>query len=370
MIIERIDLFRLAIPLAQSFRISSVNVEANESILVRIVAEGEEGWGESHSFHVPAFCPEYGGGQFHLSKSVIAPALLGKKIDSGQQLQEHLAWIKGNNFAKAAFDLAWWDLEAKLQRTPLYRLIGGCRDTVEVGADFGIMEHVDDLLDCVSTAVTEGYKRIKLKVGLGWNGDVIKEVRQNFPEPIIHVDCNSAFDPDDANIMAQFDACNLAMIEQPFAYDDLLYHSNLQKTLRTPICLDESITSLAKVKKAIALKACGFVNIKLGRVGGITPALQILKYCEEKDIPCWVGGMLESRIGQSHSLAFATMPNIHYPSDIFPSNRFFSEDLTSENLVHSKPSEFSLSQESGIGVVPNTEKLDRFTAEKANFGME
>ena len=255
-------------------------------------------------------------------------------IQSGRELQERLSGIKGNYFAKAAFDLAWWDLHAKKLGKPLWKIIGGTDPTVEAGADFGIMESINVLIETIARAVRQGYKRVKLKCCPGWDLEMIDAVRKEFPETTFHIDCNSAYTLDDLDMFKRIDRYGLAMIEQPLGYDDLIDHAALQAHIDTPICLDESITSPDKTRKALSIKACRWINIKPGRVGGITPALVIHDICREAGIPCWIGGMLESAVGASHCLALATLPNIRYPSDIFPSDRFFRKDLSIPHMVH------------------------------------
>jgi len=282
-------------------------------------------------------------------------------------LQAHLAVFKGNYFAKAAFDLAWWDLDARLKGLPLWKAVGGVNPVVDVGADFGIMESIDLLLDTIGCALDAGYKRVKLKFRPGWELNMVEAVRNRFPDAVFHVDCNSAYSLDDAPMFKELDRFGLAMIEQPLAHDDLIDHATLQSRIDTPICLDESITSPDKARKAIAIGACGWVNIKPGRVGGITPALEIHDLCRDAGVPCWIGGMLESAVGAQHCLALATLPNVRYPSDIFPTDRFYRRDLGRPAMTHSAPSQFTADDRLGAGVEPDPEMLERCTLEKISI---
>ncbi len=361
--ITSIKIYRVAMPLVYPFRTAFGDNDVIESVLVAMSDGRNQGWGESASWGAPAYSPECAATQFLISRDFIAPALIGQDLDSGQTLQRRLRPIKGNFFAKAAFDLAWWDLYARGLGTPLWRLIGGRSSTVQAGADFGIMESVDELLDAMAEAVDQGYKRVKLKYRPGWELAMLRQVRRRFPDLTIHIDCNSAYSLDDLDMFRELDHYDLAMIEQPLAYDDLVDHARLQSQINTPICLDESITSVDKARKAIELDAGRWVNIKLGRVGGLTNAIGIHNLCQEHDIPCWVGGMLESAIGQWHSAAMASLPNIRYPSDIFPSSRFYRQDMAAPELVHSGPSEFQLLDEPGIGAGPRADLLHEFTIE-------
>ena len=363
--ISRIEIYRVAMPLVYPFRTAFGNDETIESVLVRLCAGDAYGWGEAASWRNPGYCPECAATQFTISKQFLAPRLLGQDIESGQQLQQRLSAIKGNQFAKAAFDLAWWDLYARGLDQPLWKVLGGTSPTVDVCADFGIMETVDRLLEAIHTANQQGYKRVKLKYRPGWDLTMIEAVRKTFPDTTFHVDCNSAYTLDDREMFKQLDRYDLAMIEQPLMHDDLIDHAALQAQISTPICLDESITSLAKARKAIEIKACRWVNIKPGRVGGITNAVAIHNLCQEAAIPCWIGGMLESAVGAAHCLALATLPNIRYPSDIFPSDRFYREDLSEPAMAHSAAGQFRASGKPSAGAEPNPDALQRMTLETA-----
>ncbi len=346
------------------FRTAYGNDEVIESILIRLSGGGNPGWGEGTCFSVPAYSSECAATQFIVSRDIIAPLLLHQEITSGKALQDRLKHIKGNFFAKGAFDLAWWDLYSREQNQPLWKILGGRSPVVEAGADFGAMDSIPQLIKAIFEANTQGYKRVKLKYRPGWDLEMIKAVRSEFPDTIFHIDCNSGYTLDDLEMFKELDNLQLAMIEQPLAYDDLIDHAALQSQLKTPICLDESITSAAKARKAIEIGACRWVNIKPGRVGGITNALEIRQLCEKNQIPCWVGGMLESAIGASHCIALATLPNMKYPSDIFPTSRFYKQDLTILPNEHSAPSQFKASDDPGIGVRPDEELLEKFTLEQ------
>lgn len=363
--IEVIEIYRVGMPLVYPFRTAFGNDDRIESVLVAMHSGGLVGWGEASPWQNPHYCPEAARTSFLVAKDFLAPQLLGREIASGQELQGLLAPVKGNGFAKAALDLAWWDLEAKIQGKSLHRLLGGQRDEVEVGADFGIMESVDLLIHTIAEAVQQGFPRVKLKYRPGWELEMIRAVRREFPGLPIHVDCNSAYTLADAGMLRQLDELDLVMIEQPLMSDDLIDHATLQKQLRTPICLDESITSVDKARKAIQIGAGGWVNIKPGRVGGLTPAVQIHDECARAGIPCWVGGMLESSVGGHHCLALATLPNIQYPSDIFPTSRFYSIDLSNPEMVLSAPGKMRLSETPGCGAEPDAKRLAEQMMESA-----
>lgn len=350
MLIESIDVYLVRLPLITPFNTSYGDTDVIESVLVRLTSEGQEGWGEATAWAAPNYCPEYAGGVFDVIQRFLGPAVLGRTFEDAETLQAAMRPFKGNPFAKSALDTAWWDLFAKMQGQPLWRVLGGNGPTVDVGADFGVMESIDALLQCIDGAVRQGFKRIKLKFRPGWDVDMVAAVRRTFPDVVFHIDCNSAYTLADAAMFETLDAYNLAMIEQPLGYDDLVDHAELQRRIRTPICLDESITSPSKARKAIELGAARWINVKPGRVGGLTPAKEILALCERAGVPCWIGGMLESNIGAAHCLALATLPNVKYPSDVFPSDRFYKHDLADPPTVLSGPSQITAVDGPGIGV--------------------
>ncbi|MFW6145840.1 MAG: o-succinylbenzoate synthase [Planctomycetota bacterium] len=360
--IDRIDVYRVAMPLTTPFRTAFGDDGSIEAVLVRLGSGDVAGWGEGAP-NLPTYSPESAGGAFLTIRDYLAPRLIGRDVASGEHLQALLAPIKGNRFAKAALDLAWWDLEAKRREMPLWRLLGGRGPEVTVGADFGVQDSLDELLAKVTAAVEAGFARIKLKFRRGWDVDMVRAVRGAFPDATIHVDCNSGFTLADMAMFEQLDAFDLAMIEQPLAYDDLVDHAELARRIATPICLDESITSVDKARKAIDLGVVGYVNIKNGRVGGITHAVAVHDYCREAGVPCWVGGMLESAVGSRHNLALATLDNFTYPADVFSSKRFYDPDLAGPEVVHSGPSTITAPEEPGCGSEPIAERLEARTVE-------
>jgi len=365
--IERLDLYHVAMPLISPFRTAFGNDDCVESVFVRMWSGGQYGWGEAAPWRDPAYSPEWAGGAFILVRDKLAPRLLGQDLRSGQELQQALAGVKGNYFAKASLDLAWWDLHARQLGRPLWSVLRGSGPVVEVGADIGVLESTEALLLEIDQAQQAGFKRLKLKYRPGWELGMIAAVRARFPDMVIHVDCNSAYSLAQLPMFRELDRFDLAMIEQPLAHDDLLDHSRLQSEIATPVCLDESIVSPEKARKATELKACSWINIKHGRVGGLTSAVAIHDLCLSAGVPCWVGGMLESAVGQAHSIALASLPNIHYPSDIFPSRRFYHEDLGEPAVDLCAPSRVRASDGAGIGVEPHPERLRRQTLQRAEL---
>jgi O-succinylbenzoate synthase len=337
--IDRIDLFHVAMPLKSPWRTAYGEDAAIEAVLCRLSSGSLDAWGESAPFAAPCYSPEWACGAFTVCRDWLAPALLGQDIVSGADLQRRLALFKGNPFAKAALDTAWWALQSKQTGKPLAELLGGQRDLVPVGADFGVMDSIDELLAAVGQAAEAKFRRIKLKFRPGWDREMLSAVRREFPHIPTHIDCNSGYQLADLPLFQWIDELGLAMIEQPLRHDDLFDHSVLQRAIKTPVCLDESLTSLDVARTALKLGACRYANIKPGRVGGLTVARQIHDLCQAARIPCWVGGMLESAVGASHCLALATLKNFVYPADIFPSERFYVEDLADPPLELTRDAE-------------------------------
>lgn len=364
--IDAITIYRVRMPLVYPFRTAFGNDDVIESLLVRMDSGGTVGWGESTPWVSPGYSSECAATAFYVLQTFLAPQLLQKDITSGEQLQHSLCHVKGNSFAKAALDLAWWDLYAKLRDEPLWKTLGGRGPDVAVGADFGIMENVEGLIETIGEALAEGFERVKLKYRPGWELEMLAAVREAYPDATFHVDCNSAYTLADADMLGKLDDFDLAMIEQPLMHDDLIDHATLQRQLRTPICLDESITSPHHARKAIATRACGWINIKPGRVGGLTPALAILDLCRTAGMPCWVGGMLESAIGARHCLALATCENIRYPSDIFPTDRFYQQDLAEPEMRLSSPGRMIAPEEPGCGSLPHPQRLESMTLQSVH----
>ncbi len=331
--IDRIELYHVAMPLIAPWRTAYGEDAAVESVLCRMVSGEAEGWGESAPFAAPCYSPEWAGGVFAVARDWLAPTLIGQDVESGAALQNQLAHFKGNSFAKAALDTAWWSLHAEVVQLPLHELLGAHRDWVPVGADFGVMDQVEPLLEAVEQAVRDRFPRVKLKFRPGWDLPIVRAVRERFPELTLHIDCNSGYRLEDVELFQEVDSLGLAMIEQPLAHDDLSHHARLQEQLRTPICLDESITNRRRANQAIELGSCRYMNIKPGRVGGLTVAVEIHDLCRQAGIPCWVGGMLESAVGSAHCVALAMLDHFTYPADIFPSARFYVEDLAESPLI-------------------------------------
>ena len=362
--IDRIDVYWMKLPLAFVWKTSYADQSFTDTILVRMEGGGHYAWGESCPPYIPAYSAEHTLAVFHTLREHMAPRIVGQDIETAQDLLDRLAFIKGNQFARAALDITWWVLDAKRRGLPLHRALGGSADRVAVGADFGIQDSLDLLVAKVQGAVDAGFPRVKLKFRPGWDLFMVEAVRKTFPDLTIHIDCNAAYSPADTPLFRSLDRFELAMIEQPLADDgmSLVNHAALQRQIGTPVCLDESVQSLAHVEAAIALESCRVVNIKMARVGGLTESRLIQSRCADHGIPCWVGGMLESAVGG------ATLANFTYLGDIFPSSYFYADDLGKPEIVLSGPGEVVTSRVPGIAQEPDPTLLARWTAAHASFG--
>jgi O-succinylbenzoate synthase len=326
--IELVRLHRLEIPLVHFFETSFGRTYTREIILVEVVSGGVSGWGEVTCGEQPFYNEEWTDGAWQLLRDYIAPALLEKSFDSAQGVAAAIPKIRGHNMTKGGFEAACWDLEARLRGEPLWKTIGGgAQREIACGVSIGIQDTVDELLEKIRREVESGYRRIKIKIKPGWDVEVIRRVRQEFPSIPLMGDANSAYTLNDIELLKRLDEFNLMMIEQPLAHDEIIDHAQLQKALLTPICLDECIRSAHHAEQAIRLGACKIINIKLGRVGGFTEAKKVHDVCAAARVPVWCGGMLESGVGRAHNIALSTLPNFVLPGDVSASRRYWKRDI-------------------------------------------
>jgi len=340
-----------------------------DTLVVRMESEGQHAWGESCPPYIPAYSADHTLATYHTVREHLAPRLIGQDIGSAQALLDRIDFVKGNQFARAALEIAWWVLEAKRRGVPLHVALGGKGDRVAVGADFGVQESLDVLMRKIQGAIDQGFPRIKLKFRPGWDLDMVAAVRSTFPDLTFHIDCNAAYTPADTELFRQLDRYRLAMIEQPLADDgmSLVNHAELQARLETPVCLDESAISLAHVEAALRLGACRVVNVKMARVGGLEASRRIQALCAEHGVVCWIGGMLETAIGGAICAELATLPNFTYPGDIFPSSYFYRDDLGKPEIVLSGRGEVATSRVPGIAQAPDPDLLARWTVAHGSF---
>ena len=366
--IESAEIRYVVMPLISPFRTAFGEETVIHSVLVRLSCQGMEGWGEATPFYAPTYSPEWARSVYEASREFFLPRIIGQELDSAADLMGQLATFKGNPFAKASVETAWWVLHSKLLGQPLWRVLGGKEPVARCGADFGVQDTIDDLLALIQKAVDTGYPRIKLKVHHGWDIEVLEAVRSAFPAQVFHVDCNSGYNlKEDIEILRAFDRFNLAMIEQPLFHTDLIEHAELQRQLETPICLDESIKNPRDFQLALKIGACRIVNVKPGRVGGLYNSVQIHNMARDAGVEAWVGGMLESGIGAGICAALATLPGFTYPADLFPSSRFYKQDITEPSIEQNEHCCVVLDETPGVGFEPIQQRLDAVTLYRQVF---
>jgi O-succinylbenzoate synthase len=358
--VRSIELRSISLPLVRPFRTSFGTSTEKVCVLVRVEADDAEGWGECVAEVEPAYSEEFNEGAWIVIRDHLAPALLAADDPSIDDLDRLFGHVRGNPMAKACLIDAFIDAELRARGESLASWLGADRDRVACGVSIGITGSTQELLDQVDGYLAEGYVRIKLKIEPGLDVDRVAAVRAAFPDIALSVDANAAYSIDDLEVFHALDDLDLMMIEQPLHHADLVRHAELQRAIRTPVCLDESIRSAADAAAAIELGSCRIVNIKQGRVGGIVEARRVHDVCRPAGVPVWCGGMLETGIGRAQNLALAAMPGFTLPGDTSASARYFPDDLT-EPFVMSSDGTMEVPTGSGIGVSPRPERLSETT---------
>jgi O-succinylbenzoate synthase len=357
--LERLELREIELPLKWPFETSFGLTTHRRILIVRVFDKsGAYGYGECTAPEDPFFNHEtVDTASIIIAKYVVA-LLAGANIERASQVNNALARIRGNRMAKAAVETAVWDLEARMLGKPLWQQIGGTRTEVSSGVSIGLQPTIEALLEKVCKEVDSGYQRIKLKIKPGRDVSLVEAVRSRFPSILLSVDANAAYTLEDIETMKQLDRFNLMMIEQPLAAGDLVDHSRLQHEISTPICLDESILTVADARHALGLGSCRIINIKLGRVGGHSEAKLIQAYCSERSIPVWCGGMLEAGIGRAHNIAMSTLAGFTLPGDVSASARYWDEDIIEPPVTVSPRGTIDLPVGIGIGYQVNEQRLE------------
>ena len=364
MIIERVTLYRLRMPLRAPFETSFGRIGERECILLEVRADGLTGCGECVADHDPGYAYETSLTAWHILRDFLAPAVLRQEIASPQEFQARVRPVRGHPMAKAGLELALWDLQGQREGCSLQQLLGGTQAAVPVGVSVGIQASPQALVETVAGYLAAGYGRIKIKIKPGRDVPDATAVRRAFPDIRLQVDANSAYTLDTATALLPLDDLALLLIEQPLDEDDLWDHHHLQARLRTPICLDESILSPRHARQALEMHACRVINIKPGRVGGLTQAVAIHDLCLEREIPVWCGGMLETGVGRAANLALASLPGFRLPGDISASDRYYAQDVTEERFVLNPGSQISVPTGPGLGITVDRTALQRFTLDK------
>jgi O-succinylbenzoate synthase len=362
--IDAIILRELHLPLVRPFE-TSFGVTRNRRILLaEIRSEGLTGWGECTAGERPFFSPESTDSAWQVIVQELGPMLAAEPPQHGGECPRIFRPVRGNRMAKATLENAIWDLEAQREGVSLAQLIGGVRETIPCGVSVGIQSSIEELMEIVERELAAGYQRIKLKCKPGWDVDVFEKVRNRWPDIMLSCDANSAYKLRDSDHLVSFDAFDLLMIEQPLWHDDFYFHSMLQKRLETPICLDESIRNRRDALAAIEMESCKIINLKLGRVGGFSEAIAVHNATQERGIPVWCGGMLETGIGRAHNIALSSLENFSLPGDVSASARYWAEDIIEPEVTVSPAGEIAIPDTPGRGYEVRTELVERLTVRK------
>jgi O-succinylbenzoate synthase len=362
--IEAITLRELNMPLVHFFETSFGRTYARRIFLVTVHSDGPEGWGECVAGEGPFYSEEYIDGAWDVTRRYLGPALLGKTLQSGREVPALLARVREHRMAKAALENAVWDAEAQEKAVPLWKLLGGGQREIACGVSIGIQDSHEQLLQKIETELAAGYQRIKVKVKPGWDVEVLEKIRARWPDILLSCDANSAYGLADTEHLKSFDRFKLLMIEQPLWSDDFYFHARLQKQLQTALCLDEAVRSARDAEAALELGACRIVNIKAGRVGGLSEAIAVHDVAQRFGVPVWCGGMLESGVGRSHNVALSTLPNFKLPGDVSASKRYWKEDIIEPEVEISPQGTITIGDRPGRDYELRTDLIERLTVRK------
>ncbi|MBT9329457.1 o-succinylbenzoate synthase [Paracidobacterium acidisoli] len=362
--IDSIFLREIRLPLVQPFETSFGRTTERRILLVEIRAEGLSGWGECVAGEHPYFSEETVDTAWLMAQQELAPALAAADPEHGGKCPEIFRPVRGHRMAKAALENAVWDLEAQMKGVSLAELLGGTREVIDCGVSIGIQPSLEKQLAQVEREIAAGYQRIKLKCKPGWDVQVFEAVRTRWPDIRLSCDANSSYRLKDVDHIASFDNFDLLMIEQPLWADDFYFHSMLQKQIATAICLDESIRNRRDALAAIEMESCRIINIKCGRVGGFSEAIAVHNAAQERGIPVWCGGMLETGIGRAHNIALSSLENFTLPGDVSASKRYWSEDIIEPEVEVSPAGQIQVPDSPGRGFEVRADLVDRLTVRR------
>jgi o-succinylbenzoate synthase len=366
--LDRIELREIEIPLLSPFETSFGSTMHRRILIVRVFDKtGATGYGECVAAEGPFYNYETIDTAWLITANYVGSLLKEARVKTACEVNDSLAPIRGNLMAKAGVDAAIWDLEAKLAERPLWKHLGGVRDEIDCGVSIGLQITNEVLLDKVAHELKSGYQRIKIKIKPGKDIQLVEAVRSRFPDITLSVDANSAYCLDDLKLIKQLDEYRLLMIEQPLV--ELIDHAKLQHQIRTPICLDESIISIADAEHAYELGACKIINIKLGRVGGHSAVKSIQSYALQHEIPVWCGGMLEAGIGRAHNIALSTLAGFTLPGDVSASERYWEEDIIEPPVTVSRRGTIKAPAAAGIGYEVNEDRIEALTVRRETIAL-
>jgi len=360
--IDRIVLRQIRMPLVHFFETSFGRTTERDIILVEAQSEGVSGWGEVTAGENPFYNEEWTASAWMILRDYVAPRVLGAELAGPEDVYALSEHIRGHLMARGGLEAAVWDLAARLEGVPLWEKIGGgARREIPCGVSIGIQESVPQLLSTIERELAAGYQRIKIKIKPGWDVDVVRQVRERFPAIKLMADANSAYTLADGDHLRKLDDFYLMMIEQPLGHDDIIDHAELQAKLATPICLDECIRTARNVEQAARLRACGIINIKLGRVGGFAEARRVHDRAQAASIPVWCGGMLESGVGRAHNIALSTLPNFVLPGDVSSSKRYWERDIIYPPIETTPQGTIAIRDEPGFGYTLDRDYMRHIT---------
>jgi O-succinylbenzoate synthase len=362
--IDAIHMHEINMPLAHPFETSFGLTTGRRILLIELESDGLTAWGECVAGEHPYFSDETIDTAWMITETELAPKLLDAEVERGSSCPNIFRQVRGHRMAKAALENAVWDLEAQVERISLAELLGGTRAVIPCGVSIGIQPSPAQLLEKIATELDAGYQRIKLKCKPGWDTNIFEAVRNRWPDITLSCDANSAYRMKDLDHIASWDQFNLLMIEQPLWYDDFYFHSMLQKRLDTAICLDESIRNRRDALAAIDMESCRIINIKVGRVGGFSEAIAVHNAAEERGIPVWCGGMLETGIGRSHNIALSSLANFSLPGDVSASSRYWSQDIIEPEVTVSAKGEIIVPTAIGRGFEVQRGRIEALTVRR------
>lgn len=365
--IEFIALRELKMKLKAPFETSFGVTSERRVLLVEVGADGLTGWAEITVQEEPFYNAETTETGWHVFSEFMVPMSLGKSVEHAADVPYLLRAIRGNEMARAGLENALWDIEAQKLGVPLSRLLGGTREEIASGVSLGIQSNIRVLLQNIEKELADGYNRIKLKIKPGMDVHVVQQVRDRFPDVPLMVDANSAYRLADVALLQKLDDFKLMMIEQPLNWDDIYLHSELQRQLRTPICLDECIHNSRHARAAIELGACRIINVKLGRVGGHSEARAVHDICFERGIPIWCGGMLESGVGRAHNVAMSSLSGFVLPGDVSASRRYWAEDIIEPEVEVSSRGTIRVPDAPGLGYTVRRDRVQELTVRERTW---
>ena len=351
----------------EPFRISSGVTTTRRILLLELVdADGASTWSECVAGDFPNYSPESIDTATLAIRAWLAPRVLGRRFETPQQVSEALSEdLRGHEMAQAAIEMGAWALAATKAGRSLSSLLGGTRERIGTGISIGIQSSPDELAAKAETALAAGYRKIKLKIKPGQDLPYLRAVRDRLgPDAPLMADANNAYTLDDTDHLLRLDDFELVMVEQPLAWDDVARHAELQRRMRTPICLDESITNIARAEDMIRLRSGRIINIKPGRVAGFTASKAIHDLCAENGIPVWCGGMLESGIGRACNVALASLPNFTIPGDVSPSSRYWARDIVTPEWTMDGDGWVDVPDGPGLGVEVDRERIEALTVQQ------